>query len=126
MADTGIYATTVQIQNKAGSGANVVARAEAVTNDFIAQAESVINVICRKVFAATSGAFAALPSGTRYILTDATSNLAAIYVINYSMSLIGRGEAEDRIVVLRDGFLRDISILRDKKLQNFITSGVEN
>jgi len=126
MADTGIYATTAQIERKAGSMANVVAVAETATNDYIAQAESVVNVLCRKVFASSSTAFAALPATTRGILTDATANLAAIYAINYQMSPIGRGEAEDRVVILRDGFLRDISLLRDKKIQDFLSSGVEN
>ena len=126
MADTGVYATTAQVQYKVGSGASTIANAETALNEYIGQAEGVINVLCRKVFASTSGAFVALPAGTRGMITDAATNLAAIYAISYDMAGRSRGEMEDRIVILRDGFLRDISILRDKKMQDFVTSGVEN
>ena len=127
MTDTGIYATTAQVQRKVGSGASVISNTEAYINDYIWQAESVINVLCRKVFASTSGAFAALPSTTRGMITEAASNLAAIYILQNDMKGYGvRAYPEDSIVVLRDAFLRDISILRDKKVQDFISSGVEN
>lgn len=126
MADTGIYTSGTVVAYKAGLNASATASAEAYTNEFIAQAESTINVICRKVFAANSAAFSALPSTTKKILSEAASNLAAIYVINYSMAGASRGEMEDRIVILRDALLRNISILRDKKYQKFLDTGVEN
>ena len=126
MADTGIYTSGTVVAYKAGSRASSYALAEAYTNEFIAEAESEINILCRKVFADSSTAFTALPSTTKGILSKATANLAAIDVINYDLSGIGRGEAEDRVVILRDAALRDISILRDKKTQDFLSSGVEN
>jgi len=127
MAWTGIYVSSLlEFQYKCGARASATYIAEAYGNSFVQQAESVINLICRKVFAVDTAAFTALPATTKYALTDAASNLAAIYAIQGDMSAIGRGEAEDRIVVLRDGFLRDISILRDKKIQDFLSSGVEN
>lgn len=127
MADTGIYATTTEIQDKAGAKASAVSKAEAYTNRFVAQAESVINILCRKVFASSSGEFSALPATTRKILSELASNLAGIYVIQYDMSgYTTRGEAEDMVVILRDAFLRSIAILRDKKNQGFLMTGVEN
>jgi len=49
------------------------------------------------------------------------SNLAAIMVIQYDFSgFTSRIEAEDMINVLRDAALRGMSILRDKKQQDFI------
>ena len=127
MAHTGIYVPTLlEFQYKCGARASATYIAEAYANSFIAQAEGVINILCRKVFAADTAAFTALPATTKQLLTDAASNLAAIYAIVGDMSSIGRGEAEDRIVVLRDAFLRDISILRDKKMQGFLMTGVEN
>ena len=118
MADTGIFATTTEVQRKAGEGASATAIAEAYTNDFIAQAESEINTICRFNF---SDNYAALNADVKQILKEAASNLAAIYVISYDMSgYTTRTEAEDMINVLRDGYLRCISILRDKKAQDFI------
>jgi glyoxylate utilization-related uncharacterized protein len=133
MTDTGIYATTAQVQRKAGAKASSVSKAEAYVNDYVFQAEGEINILCRKVFAATSTAFAALPSTTRGVLSNATASKAAIDVIEYAMTMDAsgatfptRGEAEDMIVTLRDDFLRCLSILRDKKMQDFLMTGVEN
>lgn len=128
MTDTGIYATTTQVLNKCGSGASTYFGTEAKINDYISQAEGVVNVICRKVFADSSGAFVALPATTRGILTDCAASIAAINVITADMREGGntKTEMEDRIVVLRDAALRDLSILRDKKMQDFVMTGVEN
>jgi hypothetical protein len=134
MAWTGIYVPTMaEFQYKCGAKCSATSKAEAYGNNFVFQAESTINALCRKVFATSSATFTALPSTTRGILTEAASNLAAIYAITYAMTsdtsgatFPSRGEAEDMIVVLRDGFLRNISILRDKKMQGFLMTGVEN
>ena len=127
MADIGIYATNAMIQAKAGANANATSKLTTWTDVIILLCENFINVLCRKTFAVDSTAFTSLPASTKYILSDAASNLAAIYVIQYDMSgLTSRGEAEDMIVVLRDAFLRDVSILRDKKVQDFVNSGVKN
>jgi hypothetical protein len=101
MADTGIYASTAEIQYKAGAGASATSKAEAYTNVFIAQAESYINVCAKKIFATSTGEFGALDSGTRGVLKEAASNLAAIYVINYSYAgWTDRTEVEDMIDIL--------------------------
>jgi hypothetical protein len=129
MAETGIYCSGSHVTDKAGYAINATAKAEAYLNNVIFQAESVINVLCRKTFASTQAAFAALPASTRGFLTDATSNLAAMYVRNFdytSGSVISRTEGENILNVCRDGFLRDLSILRDKKQQDFLMTGVEN
>ena len=81
------------------------------------QAESVINVATRFNW---SDAYAGLNADVKGILKEAASNLAAIYVISYDMSgFTSRIEAEDMINVLRDGFLRNLSLLRDVKKQDF-------
>ena len=118
MADTGIFATTTEIQRKAGANASATSKAEAYTNDFITQAESLINCMCRYNF---SDNYSTLNADVKGILKEVASNLAAIYVIQYDMSgYTTRTEAEDMINVLRDGALRGISILRDKKVVDFI------
>jgi hypothetical protein len=118
MADTGIFATTAEVQRKAGANASATSKAEAYVNDFMTQAESEINALCRFNF---SDAYSGLNADTKGILKQAASNLAAIYVIQFDMSgFTSRTEAEDMINVLRDGFLRNMSILRDKKAQDFI------
>lgn len=118
MADTGIFATTAEIQAKAGAGASATYKAEAYTNQFVAEAESEINCVCRYNF---SDNYSLLNADVKGILKAAASNLAAIYVIQADMSgYTSRTEAEDMINVLRDGYLRALSILRDKKTQDFM------
>ena len=118
MADTGIFATTAEVQRKAGANASSTSNVEAYINDFMAQAESTINTMCRYNF---SDDYAGLNADVKGILKEVASNLAAIYVIQFDMSgFTSRTEAEDMINVLRDGALRGMSLLRDKKAQDFI------
>lgn len=118
MADEGIFCTTAEVERKAGANCSATSKAEAYTNDYVTQAESEINAACRYNF---SDNYATLNADVKGILKQAASNLAAIYVIQYDMSgFTSRIEAEDMINVLRDGYLRCISLLRDKKTQTFL------
>lgn len=118
MVDTGIFCTTAEVQRKAGSGASSIANTETYINDFVSQAESYINAVCRYNF---SDNYAALNVDVKGILKLAASNIAAIYVISYDMSgYSSRIEAEDLINILRDGAMQALSILRDKKVETFI------
>jgi hypothetical protein len=118
MGDTGIFATMAEVQYKAGANASATSKAEAYVNSYMTQAESLINSICRYNF---SDNYAALNADVRGILKEVASNIAAIYVISYDMSgFTSRIEAEDMINILRDGALRGLSVLRDKKTQDFI------
>lgn len=118
MADTGIFCTTAEVERKAGANASATSKAEAYTNDYVTQAESVINSVCRYNY---SDNYAALDADVKGILKDTASNLAAIYVIQYDMSgFTTIGEAEDMINVLRDAALRNMSLLRDMKVQTFM------
>ena len=121
MADVGIYATNAQIIARAGAKASATSKAVAWTDAVILDCENVINVLCRKIFAVDAAAFTALSVSTKYVLTDAAACLCAIYVIQYDLSgFTTRIEAEDMINILRDAFLRDVSLLRDKKTQDFL------
>ena len=118
MADTGIFATTAEVQRKAGSGASVTSNTEAYINDFMTQVESEINATCRYNF---SDNYATLNADTKGLLKQAASNMAAIYVIAYDMSgYNSRIDAEDLINVLRDAALRNLNLLKDKKVVDFI------
>lgn len=120
MVDTGIFVTTAEVERKAGANCSATSKAEAYTNDYVAQAESTINAMCRYNF---SDNYSTLNGDTKEILKDVAGNLAAIQVIMYDMSgFTSRTEAEDMINVLRDGALRGLSILRDKKVQDFINN----
>lgn len=117
MAYTGIFATEAEIEMK--EGANVsTSVTEAMHNAFIAQAESSINAATRYNW---TDVYGTLNVDVKRILSEAASNLAAIYGITYDMSgYTSRGEAESMITILRDGYLRNISILRDIKTQTFM------
>lgn len=118
MADTGIFCTTAEVLRKAGANASATSTAEAYTNDYVTQAESLINAVCRYNF---SDAYAGLNADVKGLLKEVASNIAAIYCIQYDMSgFTSRTEAEDMINVLRDAALRGLSLLRDKKVQDFI------
>lgn len=118
MADTGIFATTAEVQRKAGEGASIVSSTEAHINQYMTEAESEINSACRYNF---SDNYATLNIDTRGVLKQTATNLAAIYVITYDMSgYSSRIEAEDMINILRDIALRNIKMLRDKKVSDFI------
>jgi hypothetical protein len=121
MVDTGIFATTAEVERKSGAGASAVSKAEAYVNDYMTQVESLINAMCRYNF---SDNYATLNADTKGILKEVASDLAAIYVISYNMAgFTSRIEAEDMINILRDAALRGLSILRDKKAQDFIIKG---
>jgi len=118
MADTGIFCTTAEVARKAGANASATSVAEAYVNQYVAEAESEINSVTRYNW---SDNYAGLSADVKSILKSAASNLAAIYVITYDMSgFTSRTEAEDMINVLRDGYLRALSILIDKKVQDFM------
>lgn len=117
MASTHIMTTQAECTQK--MGANVSAGwTEAMTTAAGLQAESTVNSMCRYNF---SDNYAALNADVKYLISDIVSSLVAIQAISYDMSgYNSRTEAEDMINVLRDGVLRGLSILRDKKTQDFI------
>jgi len=111
-----VCTTEAEIQQK--SGANVNA---AFDTTMMEAAElrhlSTVSVLCRKNWVDD------MPTSSDVlgILSDVVSSLVAIEAIAYDMSgYTSRIEAEDMINVLRDGALRGLSILRDKKNQQFI------
>ena len=120
----GIYATLIQYQAKCGANVSAATAVEAWANQVINEAEGLINGLCRKEFAVDATAFAALPAAARMLLTEVTTDIAAIYAIQYDMSgFSSRAEAETMILTLRDAAMRGLGILRDKKTQEFLLKG---
>jgi len=118
MADTGKFCSGAHVLRKAGAGANATAITEAYTNDFMAQAESMINVATRKNW---SDAYGGLNIDVKEILKLASSNLAAMMVINYDMSgYSSRTEAETMLDVLWSTAREAMAVLQDKKSETFI------
>lgn len=119
MADVGIWTKNADIQAKAGANANATAKAVAATDVYVLEVEALVNVLTRHNW---SDAYAGLNADVKHILKEVSSNICAIYVIQWDMSdFTSRIEAEDMINVLLDAALRGLSILRDKKTQDFIT-----
>ena len=121
MAFTGITATEAEIDQRIGSGADTNYTDVMKTAALLA-AESTLNAICRYNY---SDKYTTLNVDVKYIITEVTASLVAIEGIKYNMlglagAAFSRIEAEDRVNILRDAILRNLSILRDKKTQDFI------
>ena len=125
MAWDSIYVLTeVEFTAKCGTKCSATSKATAYGQMYCLQAESIINVTCRRVFASTIALFAALPASTRYILTATVCDWVAMMGIKHNMAgFTSRVEAEDYVNILRDDFLRNLSILRDTKTQDFLVKG---
>lgn len=95
-------------------GANVSAAIpEAAWTEWISGAEAIINATMR------NGTLTI--SGNEFIIADIASSLVCINGIAYDMSgYTSRVEAETMMDVQRDSALRGLSLIRDKKVQDFI------
>lgn len=120
MVDTGIFATTAEIQYKSGAGASATSKAEAYTNSFVAQAESFINAACHFNF---SDVYTTMNADVKGILKEAASNLAAVYVINYDYSgFPSRIHAEDMINTLYQRAKDCIELLKEHATTKYIST----
>ena len=124
MAHAGIYATLAECTAEAGKKVDVTGWTEGNINLWCLQAEGIIHTACRKVFATIIADYTAMPAGGKAILADAEASYVAMKGIKYNMNgFTTRTEAEDMINMCRDNFLRDLSLLRDKKFQDFVVAG---
>jgi hypothetical protein len=120
---TGIYVPTLlEFQYKCGANCSATSKAEAYANSFIQQAENYINVACRTIFAVDTTTFTALDAGTKLILTEAASNIAAIYAIQYDMSgFSSRQEALIMINILWARAQECMKVLIEERNRTFLT-----
>ena len=120
MADEGIFATTAEVQRKVGVGASSVSNTEAYINDYISQAESFINILTGHNW---SDVYSTLNNDLKFILKEASSNLAAIYVLQYDTSGVTRQrEVENRINILWRRFLQCCKLLTVKGVNKFLSA----
>jgi len=117
MADTGIFATTAQVQNKVGINASSTSNTEAFINDYMLQAESEINSTIRFNFSDT---YAALNIDVKSILTRVAACMAATEVLNYDLSGMSQREAETRLDVLNNQINRGMAALKRINVQTFM------
>ncbi len=122
MVMTSIMTTEAEVDQKTGD--NVCTNFTATMKTAAGlQGESMVNAVARFNF---SDWFAGSPNAdVKGLLSDIVSSFVAIQGITYKMSGQSgdknRIEAEDQINILRDGMLRGLSLIRDKKVQDFIT-----
>lgn len=111
MAPTGIFATAAECASKAGENVDLTGWTEANINQWTSEAESYINVLTGNNFSDT---YAALNGDIKKILTEACSNLTAIYGIIYNMAgFTSRIEAETMLNILWARFSHCIDVLKD-------------
>ena len=112
------FTTSAAVVIKAGRNVNTTASTSAaILQQFITESDAFINTATRHNWAspAPSAAFSS-------ILSQTSSDLAAISLIAYDMSgYTGRGEAESMINVLHDRAMRGINLLKDEKVKEVIT-----
>lgn len=120
MAHTGIFATAAECASKAGENVDSTGWVEANINQWCAEAESFINCVCRYNFSDT---YASLNADVKKILTEAASNLTAIYGIKYNMAgFTTIGEAENMINILWARFQQCMEVLKDQNVVKFMNS----
>lgn len=120
MADLGTFCTTAEVERKAGANVSTVSKAEAYTNQYVKEAEGEICGIGRYDFVTN---YASVNAVAKEVLRSAASNYAALMAVQYDIdSFPSRVEAEDMINILRDNYLRALSIIRDVKFRKFALS----
>ncbi len=118
-AFVGIMCTEAEIDQRSGEGVSANFTSDMKTAACLA-AESTVNVLGRHNF---SDSWGTLNVDVKYLLTDIVASQVAMQAILYSLAgYSSRIAAEDAINVLRDVVLRGLSILRDKKAQDFVNA----
>ena len=115
-----IFKAGHNVNEKFYSGCNMLKGGMAgdTINYLISGASSTILTLMRNE---ELGDYATLSANKKEIVNDVCSNMVGIQLVTYDMSgYSSRVEAEDIINVLRDAKLMGLSILRDKKAQDYI------
>lgn len=114
----GTFCTIGEALFKAGANANAVAKNPLLVTQFIKMAESKVNVLTIKDW---TTAYASLTDEVKYVLNDAASTFAAIYIINY-------GEADDGFTLESQRKIENLRVLgnelvrelKDVDVQTFV------
>ena len=117
MADTGIFATTAEVQRKVHVNASATSNVEAYINQFMTEVESLINVITGNNY---SDDFSGLNVDVKGTLKLAASEWAAMKVENFDIDAIGRSTALQSTNVHLDVFDRCMAELKSKEAQKFM------
>ena len=122
MVVTSIMSTEAEINQKLGDNIST-GFTDAMKTAAGLRAESIVNAVARFNF---SDWFAGSPNAdVKGLFSDIVSSSIAIEGLTYKPTgedgAMNRIEFEDKVNILRDSMLRGLSILKDKKAQDFIT-----
>lgn len=117
MVDTGIFATTAEVQAKVGANASTTYNAEAYINQYMTEAESYINAACRYNF---SDNYSTLNVDKKGILKDAASCKAAMDVIQADPASCGTTIAQTKLNYLWARFNDCMGLLMKAETRGFI------
>lgn len=119
MSDTGIFATTAEVQRKVPPQSSSTANAEAYINQFMTEVESLINVSTTYNW---SDNYSGLNVDVKGILKMAAASWAAAQVIKYDMSgFPTTDDAISHINALLYDYNTALALLKDSKdKQTFI------
>ena len=120
MAYVGIFATEAELDAKAGKNVDATGWTEDNKTAWEAQAESYINLITRKNYSDT---YTTLNDDVKKVLSEAASNLVAIYGIQYNMEgFTPYIVAQNMIKILKNRFNECINLLMDQNTLDFLES----
>lgn len=118
------YASATEMVYKAGANVNTTASGSTCTLAFGLMAESVINTQSGYNWSDWYTQAGSVYADVAHLLIDASSNLGAIYIINYDMSgFTNIQEAVSRINTLYEMYKQDILILKEQRAKDFVKVG---
>ena len=117
MTHSGLFATSDEILVKAGKAYDT-GITEARINTLCLEVESYINSVSRYNW---SDAYAGLNVDVKHLLSMLESDLVAMYIINYNMSVYAsRSEAETMLNALRDRVSSAVKLIKEEANKRFI------
>lgn len=119
MTDEGIFASTAEVQRKVHINASATSNVEAYINQFMTEAESLIN---SETTFNWSDVYTSLNVDVKGVLKMAASELAAMDVESFDIDAIGRSTAVASANKHLHKYNIAIKILKDKDTQKFMRS----
>lgn len=121
MVDTGIFATTAEVQRFVGTNASATYNVEAGINQYISFIEAFINVTCGYNF---SDNYTSLNVDTKRLLSLAACSGVAMLVLNTDMAGFNKiAEVQTRFNVHAYWLDKCLALLKDKKAVDKINEG---
>lgn len=117
MADTGILATTAQIQALVGANASTTYNAEAYTNIYVAYAEGLINGATQYNW---NDNYGTLNADVKGYLALCAASLAAMMVVQADMSGYYGNEGLNKLNFLSNMHSKTLEILKLEATKNFV------